>query len=133
LIYNEMVHDTRMIRIDGEPLSPKVQQWMGSSVGRWEGDTLVVETANFTNKTRFRGSGEDLKVTERFSPGPAGTIHYEFTVEDPSTWDRSWTGEYPWNPSDETIFEYACHEGNYALDTVLRGARLADREAAAGR
>lgn len=133
LIYNEMVHDTRMVRIDGAPLAPKVQQWMGSSVGHWEGDTLVVETANFTNKTRFRGSSEELKVTERFTPGPDGTILYRFTVEDPMTWERAWTGEYLWNPSGETIFEYACHEGNYALDTVLRGARLADREAAAGR
>lgn len=133
MIYNEMVHDTRMIRIEGASLSPKVQQWMGSSVGRWEGDTLVVETSNFTNKTRFRGSGEALTVTERFSPGENGTILYRFTVDDPSTWGREWTGEYPWNRSDETIYEYACHEGNYALDTVLRGARLADREAGAGR
>ena len=129
LIYNEMVHDTRMIRIGGSPLPAQVKQWMGHSVGHWEGDTLVVETSNFSDKTRFRGSGEDLQVTERFTPGAEGTILYRFTVEDPSTWDRPWTGEYPWNPSQEEIFEYACHEGNYALDTVLRGARLADRQA----
>ena len=133
LIYNEMVHDVRMIRIDGDHVPSNVKQWMGNSVGRWEGDTLVVETTNFTDKTRFRGSGEELKVTERFTKQPDGTILYRFTVEDPTTWDRSWTGEYPWNPSQEEIFEYACHEGNYALDTVLRGARLADREAAAAR
>jgi len=129
LIYNEMVHDTRMIRIGGDHLPPHVKQWMGSSVGHWEGDTLVVETANFTDKTGFRGSSEKLKVTERFTLVEDGSIVYRFTVEDPSTWESAWTGEYPWNPSEETIFEYACHEGNYALDTVLRGARLADREA----
>ncbi len=129
MIYNEMVHDTRMIRLGGDHLPPHVTQWMGSSVGRWEGGTLVVETANFTDKTRFRGSGENLKVTERFTLGEDGTILYRFTVEDPSTWERAWTGEYPWNPSQDEIFEYACHEGNYALETVLRGARLADAEA----
>ncbi len=89
----------------------------------------MVETTNFTDKTRFRGSGESLKVTERFTLAEDGTILYRFTVEDPSTWERPWTGEYPWNPSQDEIFEYACHEGNYALDTVLRGARRADREA----
>ncbi len=129
VIYNEMVHDTRMIRIGGESLPPHVKQWMGNSVGHWDGDTLVVETTNFTDKTRFRGSGESLKVTERFSRAEDGTILYRFTVEDPSTWERPWTGEYPWNPTQDEIFEYACHEGNYALDTVLRGARRADKEA----
>lgn len=131
MIYNEMVHDTRMIAIGGDHLPPHVKQWMGSSVGHWEGDTLVVETANFTDKTRFRGSGEDLKVTERFTLQADGTIHYRFTVDDPTTWERAWTGEYPWNPTQEEIFEYACHEGNYALETVLRGARRAEAEAAA--
>ena len=130
MIYNEMVHDIRVIRIGGDHLPLNVKQWMGNSVGQWEGDTLVVETTNFTDKTRFRGSGENLKVTERFTLAEDGTILYRFTVEDPSTWDRAWTGEYPWNPSQDEIFEYACHEGNYALDTVLRGARLADAEAA---
>ena len=129
MIYNEMVHDTRMIPIGGDHLPAHVKQWMGSSVGHWEGDTLVVETTNFTDKTRFRGSGENLKVTERFTRAEDGTILYRFTVEDPSTWERAWTGEYPWNPTQEEIFEYACHEGNYALETVLRGARLAEAEA----
>ncbi len=129
MIYNEMVHDTRMIPIGGDHLPPHVKQWMGNSVGRWDGDTLVVETTNFSDKTRFRGSGEDLKVTERFTLAEDGTILYRFTVEDPSTWERAWTGEYPWNPSQDGIFEYACHEGNYALETVLRGARLGDAKA----
>jgi len=128
-IYNEMVHDTRIIPIDGDHLPPGVKQWMGNSVGRWEDDTLVVETSNFTGKTRFRGSGENLQVTERFTLTEDGTILYRFTVDDPSTWERAWTGLYPWNPSQEQIFEYACREGNYALETVLRGARLAEAEA----
>ena len=130
MIYNEMVHDTRIIRIGGEHLPPHIKQWMGDSVGHWEGDTLVVETTNFTDKTRFRGSGENLKVTERFTLAVDQSILYRFTVEDASTWERAWTGEYPWHPSPEPIFEYACHEGNYALETVLRGARLAEAEAA---
>ena len=128
MIYNEMVHDTRIIRMGGAHLPPHIKQWMGDSVGHWEGDTLVVETTNFTDKTRFRGSGEDLKVTERFTLAEDQTILYRFTIEDASTWGRAWTGEYPWNPSPDPIFEYACHEGNYALETVLRGARLAEAE-----
>jgi hypothetical protein len=100
---------------------------MGDSVGRWEGDTLVVETTNFTNKTRFRGSSENLKVTERFTRVDQDTILYRFTVEDPHTWTRPWTGEYPWVATTERIYEYACHEANYALGNILRGARYAER------
>ena len=103
---------------------------MGDSIGRWEGDTLVVETTNFTDKTQFRGSGENLKVTERFTRTDDKTLLYRFTVEDPTTWDRSWTGEYPWRGTDEPLYEYACHEGNYALAGVLRGARFLETEAA---
>lgn len=132
MIYNEMVHDTRIIPIGGEHLPSKITNWLGSSVGQWDGDTLVVETTNFTDKTRFRGSGENLKVTERFTLASDQTIRYQFTIDDPSTWERSWTGEYPWNPSQEPIYEYACHEGNYALETVLRGARVAEAEAVKG-
>ena len=130
MIYNEMVHDTRIIHIGGDHVPSQIRQWMGSSVGTWDGDTLMVETTNFSDKTRFRGSGVDLKVTERFTLATDKTILYQFTIEDPSTWDRAWTGEYPWNPSQEPIYEYACHEGNYALGTVLRGARLAEADAA---
>jgi len=130
MIYNEMVHDVRIIRIGGEHPSSNIKLWLGDSIGHWEGDTLVVETTNFTNKTRFRGSGENLKVVERFTPTDNGRIHYRFTVEDPTTWERTWTGEYPWVPSGDEIYEYACHEGNYALETVLRAARLEEKEAA---
>ena len=131
MILNEMVHDARIIRIGGSHPPAHIKKWMGDSIGRWEGDTLVVETTNFTNKTQFRGSGENLKVIERFSRSGENTIHYRFTVEDPSTWDRPWTGEYPWVATTEPLYEYACHEGNYALEGVLRGARLLDAEAAA--
>jgi hypothetical protein len=127
MILNEMVHDVRIIRMNAKHVPPTMKKWLGDSIGRWEGDTLVVETTNFTDKTQFRGSGENLKVTERFTKVDPSTIHYRFTVEDPTTWDRPWTGEYPWNATNEPIYEYACHEGNYSLEGVLKGARLAER------
>jgi hypothetical protein len=123
LILVEMVHDARVIRMNAEHLPPTIRKWMGDSVGHWEGDTLVVDTTNFTNKTQFRGSGENLHVVERFTRTGPETLLYRFTVEDPSTWDRAWTGEYPWNATDENLYEYACHEGNYSLPGMLRGAR----------
>jgi hypothetical protein len=131
MILNEMVHDVRIVRIGGTHPPAYIKKWLGDSVGRWEGDTLVVETTNFTNKTQFRGSGENLKVIERFQRTADGNLLYRFTVEDPTTWDRPWTGEYPWVASTEPMYEYACHEGNYALSGVLKGARLLESEAAA--
>jgi hypothetical protein len=130
MILNEMIHDVRVIRLNGTRNPSSVRSWMGDSIGRFEGDTLVVETTNFTDKTQFRGSGPDLKVTERFTRVGPKTLLYRFTVEDPSTWERPWTGEYPWIGSDEQIYEYACHEGNHSFGGILRGARLADAEAA---
>ncbi len=128
MILNEMVHDARVVRMNAEHLPPNIRKWMGDSVGRWDGDTLVVDTTNFTAKTQFRGSTENLHVVERFSRVDAKTLRYRFTVEDPGTWDRPWTGEYPWVASDERLYEYACHEANYALENVLRGARARDAE-----
>jgi hypothetical protein len=128
LILNEMVHDARIVRMNGTHLPPVIRRWMGDSIGRWEGDTLVVETTNFSDKTRFRGSSENLKVTERFRRVDDKTLLYQFTVEDPTTWTRSWSGEYTWAWSDQPIYEYACHEGNYALEDILKGARLDDAE-----
>ena len=110
-----MVHDARVIRMNAEHLPPTIRKWMGDSVGHWEGDTLVVDTTNFTNKTQFRGSSEKLHVVERFTRTDSKTLLYRFTVEDPQTWAKPWTGEYPWPATDEPIYEYACHEGNYAL------------------
>jgi hypothetical protein len=130
MILNEMVHDARVIRIGGEHVPKSVRRWMGDSVGHWEGDTLVVDTTNFTPKTQFQGASENLHVVERFTRVDPKTILYRFTVEDPTTWDRPWTGEYPWNVTSEKLYEYACHEGNYALENMLRGARAKEAEEA---
>jgi hypothetical protein len=130
MILNEMVHDARVIRIGGAHLPPSVKRWNGDSIGRWEGDTLVVDTTNFTDKTQFQGSSDKLHIVERFTKVDDKTILYRFTVEDPETWDRPWTGEYPWARTDEMMYEYACHEGNHALENVLRGARAREKEQA---
>jgi hypothetical protein len=131
LIFNEMVHDARVVRINAEHLPQNIRKWMGDSVGRWDGDTLVIDTTNFTDKTKFQGSSDQLHVVERFTRVDPNTLLYRFTVEDPQTWDRAWTGEYPWVASNDRIFEYACHEGNYALENMLRGARAKEAEEAA--
>jgi len=128
LILTEMVHDARIVRMNAEHLPPTVRKWMGDSVGRWDGDTLVVDTTNFSDKTRFRGSTQNLHIVERFTRVDAGNLLYRFTVEDPETWTRAWTGEYTWPATDELLYEYACHEGNYALGNILRGARLKEAE-----
>jgi len=130
MIVNEMVHDARVVRIGGTHLPASIRRWHGDSVGRWEGDTLVVDTANFTDKTQFQGASDKLHVVERFSRIDPKTILYRFTIEDPETWDRPWTGEYPWVQTDELMYEYACHEGNHALENVLRGARAREKETA---
>jgi len=128
VILTEMVHDARVVRMNAEHLPPAIRKWMGDSVGRWEGDTLVVDTTNFTDKTRYRGSSEDLHVVERFSRIDAKTLRYQFTIDDPRTWTRSWSGEESWPATDALMFEYACHEANYALGDILRGARLRESE-----
>jgi hypothetical protein len=130
MILYEMVHDVRIIPLSREHSPSSMRKWLGDSVGRWEGNTLVVETINFTDKTRFRGSSPDMKVTERFTRTEDGTILYRFTIDDPKTWTRPWTGEYPWVKTDDRIYEYACHEGNYALENIMRGARYQDKVAA---
>jgi len=130
MILVEQIHDVRIIRLDGRPHLPAdIQQWMGDSIGHWEGDTLVVDTTNLTDKTGFRGSTARLHVTERFTRVDANTILYRFTIDDPSTFTKPWTGEYPFLAAPGPVFEYACHEGNYALGDILRGARLQEQEA----
>ena len=131
MILTEMVHDARIVRMNAPHLPKTIRRWMGDSVGHWEGDTLVIDTTNFTDKTRFRGSTENLHVIERLTRVDDKTLLYRFTVEDPDTWDRPWTGEYTWPATTKPILEYACHEGNYALASVLRGARRQEAEQAA--
>ncbi len=133
MILTEMVHDARIIRMNAEHLPKTVRKWMGDSVGRWEGDTLVVDTTNFTDKTRFRGASEDMHVVERFTRVAPNALLYRFTIDDPATWARPWTGEYTWPATNEHIYEYACHESNYALENILSGARLRDKDEAAAK
>jgi hypothetical protein len=129
LVLVEMVHDVRVIRMNATAHQPAhIRTWMGDSIGRWDGDTLVVETTNFHPLQSFRGSSEKLKVTERFTRVDADTILYRFTIDDPDTWTQPWSGEVPFRRSDEPIYEYACHEGNYALSNILSGARAQERD-----
>jgi hypothetical protein len=124
----EMGHEVRVIPLDGRPHLPQnVRLWKGDSRGHWEGDTLVVETTNFSNKNPFRGSSENLKLTERFRRLDAETLLYQFTVEDPATWDRPWTVEIPVTKSQGRVFEYACHEGNVGMYGALSGARTEEK------
>jgi hypothetical protein len=133
MILNEMVHDARIVRMNAQHLPPAIRRLMGDSVGHWEGNTLVVDTTNFTDKTQFQGSAENLHVVERFRRLDAKTLLYHFTVDDPTTWERPWSGEYPWVATAEPIYEYACHEANYSLAGILKGARLGEKEAAAAK
>ena len=128
MILVEMVHDIRIIRMNGTHVAANVRQWLGDSIGHWEGNTLVVDTTNFTAKTRFRGASENLHVIERFKRVNANTILYRATIDDPSTFTKQWTMEYPFRSAAGPVFEYACHEGNYAMPDILGGARTSDAE-----
>jgi len=131
VLASEMIHDARIVPLDGRPRLPvAVRRWLGDSRGRWEGDALVVETANFPAQSNFRGSAEGLRLTERFTRVDADRVEYRFTVEDPATWTRPWTVTFPLVRSEAPIYEYACHEGNYSLQNILKNGRAADREAA---
>jgi hypothetical protein len=130
MILTEMIHDARIVRMNAQHIPKNIRRWMGDSVGHWDGDTLVIDTTNFTDKTRFHGATENLHVVERLSRLDANTLLYRFTVDDPDTWDRSWSGETVWPVTNQPIYEYACHEGNYALGDVMRGARRLEAEEA---
>ena len=131
MIMTEMVHDARIVRLRPGPALPEqVRLWFGDSRGRWVGDTLVIETGNFHPDQTFGASGERRRVTERLHRVDQRTILYRFTIDDPSTFTKPWSGELPFLTMDDLIYEYACHEGNYALANVLSGARAAEREAA---
>jgi hypothetical protein len=123
----ELIHDTRIIRLKGGHRADGVRPWMGDSIGHFEGNTLVVETTNIPQGQAFMGSWKNLKVTERFTRVSPTRINYQFQVEDPETWDKPWGGEYDFSPLHGIIYEYACHEGNYALPGILGGARRAEK------
>ncbi|MGE3510242.1 MAG: hypothetical protein AB7N65_15340 [Vicinamibacterales bacterium] len=132
MIMNEMAHDARVIPIGGRGHLPgSVRLWNGDSVGRWEGDTLVVDTTNFSPKSDFRGSHDNLHLIERFTRVSQDVLNYEFTVDDPSTWTRPWTAMIPLKAKDELIYEYACHEANEAMEGMLRGHRYQEKQGAA--
>ncbi len=128
VILVEMVHDARIVRMNGEHDPPEIRKWLGDSIGWWEGDTLVVETTNFRDRPAFTRGSRNMTVTERFSRIDADTLLYNFTVEDPTVWTVPFTGEYAWPRSDNKVFEYACHEANYALEGIMHGARLLEAE-----
>jgi hypothetical protein len=124
IIFNEMIHDARVIPLDSRPRPPEhIRRWQGESRGRWDGATLVIETTNFTANTNVRGADEHLRLTERLTRVNPQTLHYEFTVDNPTAFTRAWTALLPMTQTTEAMFEYACHEGNHALMDILRGAR----------
>jgi hypothetical protein len=130
VILHEMIHDARIIPLDGRPhIGQNIRQWFGDSRGRWEGDTLVVDTSNFTDKANYRGATEGLHLIERFTRVTGDTVKYEFTIDDSTTFTKRWTAAIPMTRSDEQIFEYACHEGNYGMVNLLSGARVQEKAA----
>jgi hypothetical protein len=136
VIVNEMIHSARIVPMDGRPHLPqRVRPWLGDSRGHWEGRTLVVQTTNFTDKTwnQFNGwnmaSDENMQLVERFTRVDADTLQYEFTVDDPTTWTRTWTARIPMTKTEDKIYEYACHEGNYGMVGMLKGARVDEKVA----
>jgi len=129
----EMIHDARIIPLDSRPhVNTGIRQWMGDPRGHWEGNTLVVETTNFNDKTRFQRAGQNMHLVERFTRTAPDTITYEFTVDDPSAFTKPWTAQIPMKRTEGPIIEYACNEGNYAMEGMLAGAR-ADEKKAAGK
>jgi hypothetical protein len=134
VITKEMIHEARVIPTEDRPhLGPKLTQWLGDSRGRWEGDTLVVEVANFNGRIGYRGSAKGLRLTERYTRTAPDTIDYRVTVDDPDTWTRPWTIGFPIKKDEAQyeLVEYSCHEGNYGLVNILTGARAQEREKAA--
>ena len=137
LILNEMVHDARVVRIGGKHVPSTIRRWMGDSIGWWEGDTLVVDTTNFTGKTQFNGSSDQLHVVERIRRVDANTLLYRFTIEDPSTWDRAWTGEYPWKATKDRVrvrlSRGQLRDGRNAARRETEGSRRRREEAGVAR
>jgi len=131
-IMSEMAHDTRIVPLDGRPhLDSGIRAWNGDSRGHWDGDTLVIDTTNFSSKSDFMGAHENLRLTEKFTRVGPETLNYEVTINDPTTWSAPWTAMIPLKQKGELIYEYACHEGNEAIPDMLRGHRFEERQAAA--
>ena len=131
MVMTEMVHDARIVPLDGRPHVPSsVRQWLGDSRGRWDGDTLVIETTNFSPKNLYRGASQNVKLTERFSRTSNDILTYEFTIDDPATWTKPWTARVPMERLDEQLYEYACHEANYGMEGILKGTRADEKHAA---
>ena len=128
MILAEMIHDARVIRLNSEHRPADIDSWMGDSIGHWEGDTLVVDTTNFGSRPALLGADQNLHVIERFGRMENGDLKYSFTVDNPHTWEATWSGEYPWPVTHDKLYEYACHEGNYALGNIMRGARLLEQD-----
>ncbi len=135
VLHNEMVHNARVVRLEGRHLPPQIRPWSGDSIGHWDGDTLVVDTTNFTDRiwNQFSiwnwASDENLHVVERFRRADANTLEYSFTVADPTVWTTPWTAVEDMKLTTDLIYEYACHEANYGMVGILRGARLAEQDA----
>ena len=129
MILVEMVHDARIVRMNAEHAPPDLRFWLGDSVGHWDGDTLVIDTTNFSDRPALSGASRNLHVVERFSRIDDKTLLYQFTVEDPTVWTAPWSGEYIWPATDSRVYEYACHEANYSFAGILRGARVLEAEA----
>jgi hypothetical protein len=124
----EMIHDVRIIPLDGRPHLPSsIRRWLGDSVGHWDGDTLVVDTTNFTDNTHFRGADQNLHVIERFTRTGENALQYRFTVDDPTAFTKPWTGEIVMSHAPGPIYEYACHEANYSLSNMLSAARVQEK------
>ena len=133
MIFTEWVHDARIVRLHGTHLPSTMRSWLGDSIGHYEGQTLVVDTTNFRRDTHNLDSGERLHVVERFTRVDAKTLRYRVTVEDPDTWATPWTAEWPFRATDIPLFSVECHEGNYAIENFLRGARADERRAKTAR
>jgi hypothetical protein len=134
LIFNEMIHSARLVDLSGRPHPPQSIRFLtGHSIGKWEGDTLVVDTTNYAKENVFRNTSANLHLIERFTREDANTLRYDFTVDDPDVWTKRWTASVPMSMTDDMMFEYACHEANYALEGVLKGARFQEKGAGADR
>ena len=131
LIHVEMVHDARIVRMNQEHAPPEIRSWLGDSVGRWEGDTLVVDTTNFNDTPALGGASRNLRVEERFTRIGPDALLYRFTVDDPTVWTAPWSGEYVWPATRDRVYEYACHEANYSFRGILAGARILEADARA--